>query len=98
MKLVNVFIELSSLSCNIFQCLVVIAVNLGIEPYFACYLKLVQDITLADFVRVKLKTERSDSDLFKTLVNNIQSSLLLSSEKHLLAICETVGDYGRNGL
>ena len=98
MELVNIFIELSSLSCDIFQRLIVIAVSLGIEPYFACYLKLVKNIALTDFVRVELKTERSDSDLLETLVNNVQSCLLLCREKNLLAIRKTVGDYGRNCL
>ena len=98
MEFFNVLIELSSLSGDIFQSLIVIAVTLSLKTYFTCYLELVKNIALAHFVRMKLEAERRDADLLQTLVNNIQSSLFLGCEKNLLTICKTVRDYGCDSL
>ena len=93
MEFIYILIEFSSLCSNVFQRLLIIAVNFDVSPYFARYLKLVENITLTDFVGVKLKAERRDADLFETLVNDIKSSLFLCSEKHLLIVSKTVGNY-----
>ena len=79
MELVNIFIELSSLSCDIFQRLIVIAVSLGIEPYFACYLKLVKNTAQAVGNALSFgQSLTSDSlILFIELVNLISEFLLV---------------------
>ena len=98
MELVDILVEFISLSCDIFQSLVVIAFALGLEADLARYLELVKHITLTDFVGMELKAERRDADLLQALINDIESSLLLSGEKHLLTARKTVGDYRCNGL
>ena len=93
MELIHVFVEFSSLGRDIFERLIVIAVTLGLKADLARYLELVEHIALTDFIGMKLKAERSNADLLQTLINNIESCLLLSSEKHLLAARKTVGNY-----
>ena len=98
MKFVGILVELFTLGYDIFQSFVVISVRLGIKSYFTSDLKLIQYITLADLIGVELKTERRDTDLLKSLVNNIERSLFLSSEKNLLVVRKTVSDYRCNCL
>ena len=98
MELIGILVELFTLGYDVFQSLIVIAVRLGIKSYFTCYLKLIQYIALAHLIGVELKAERRNADLLKSLVNDIESSLFLSREKHLLVVRKTVSDYRCNCL
>ena len=93
MEFINIPVEFASLGSDIFKSLIVITVRYILQTDFTGDLKLIEHIALTHLVRMKLKTERSDADLLKSLINYIKRSLLLRCEKDFLVICKTVGDY-----
>ena len=97
MQRLGVAVQIPAKTCNAFRLGSICLRGFG-PGHLRGLLKLLQHILFLGTVGVKLQAEGANADGVQTPLNHLQSRHFLRHEQHRLALGQSVGDQGRNGL